>query len=814
MENAVSEFTVEALKDRIIETVKKEKGKEMKDASGREVYESLASIVNQAVNPEWLATSNRYKENKNKQVYYLSMEFLIGSLIESNLLNCGMLDLSNKALEELGFVPKEVYGYEHDAGLGNGGLGRLAACFLDSLASLNYAGHGYGIRYRYGLFEQRIIHGNQVELPDNWLRDPYPWETRKDEEAVRIHFGGDVRMIERQDGHLEVTYDHTDVVQAVPYDIPIVGYQNQVVNTLRLWSAEHVKRQNGNVIEADSEYYHDLDHEHSIEQISGYLYPDDSLYEGKELRLKQQYFLVSASLQNIVRHYKETNRQSLKKLAEKVVIQINDTHPSLAVPEMMRILMDEERFSWDDAWKVTTEVMAYTNHTTLSEAFETWPVSMMKSVLPRMYMIIDEINERFCRGVFYDHPELRDQIKTMAVIADDYVHMARLAIVGSFSVNGVAALHTEILKKEVMHDFYTMYPNRFNNKTNGITHRRWLLQSNPKLSSLITDVIGPEWVKRPKRLINLVKYSSDSAFLEKVDQVKLANKQALGKIIHERTGIIVDDQSLFDVQIKRLHEYKRQLLKVFHIMYLYHELKDNPNMEITPRTFIFGAKAAPSYHLAKEVIKLINKVASIVNNDQSIRGLLKVVFIENYNVSLAERIIPAADVSEQISTAGKEASGTGNMKMMMNGALTVGTLDGANVEIKKAVGDENIFIFGLTADEVLDYNKHGGYSAMDLYHTDDRISRILDQLYEGFGSDEIEFKDLYYNILYHNDPYFVLKDFEPYLDINEHVDQTYRDKSKWLNMSVTNIAYSGKFSSDRTIQEYATEIWRIKPTFK
>lgn len=814
MEIALSDHTVESFKKRITASLQEMTGKGIDEANSKEVYNALASIVNTEINADWKATNARYKSNQNKQVYYLSMEFLIGSLLESNLLNSGLLDLSNQALKELGLNPEQVYACEHDAGLGNGGLGRLAACFLDSLASLQFAGHGCGIRYRYGLFEQRIIHGHQVELPDNWLKDPYPWETRQDDEAVRVYFGGEVQLLSRADGHLDVKYEHTDEILAVPYDVPIVGYQNEVVNTLRLWSAEPVEYEKGCLEEEDDTYFHDLDHKHSIEQISGFLYPDDSLYEGKALRLKQQYFLVSASLQHIIRSFKETNQLSLKALAEKVVIQINDTHPSLAIPELMRILMDEERFSWDDAWEVTRHTMAYTNHTTLSEAFEKWPVSMMKELLPRMYMIIDEINERFCQGIWFDHPELRSHIPEMAVIADEQVHMAKLAIVGSFSINGVAALHTDILKKEVMHDFYTIYPERFNNKTNGITHRRWLLQSNPRLASLITEMIGPEWIRRPKQLIQLVKYSSDKAFLDQVDAVKLDNKRRLKEVIYQRTGIEVDEHSIFDVQIKRLHEYKRQLLKVFHIMYLYHELKDNPNMDITPRTFIFGAKAAPSYHLAKEVIKLINKVATIINHDPSIRGMLKVVFIENYNVSLAEKIIPAADVSEQISTAGKEASGTGNMKMMMNGALTVGTLDGANVEIKKAVGHDNIFIFGLTADDVLNYNKHGGYSAMDLYHADDRIRRILDQLNEGFGSDEIEFKDLYYNILYHNDPYFVLKDFEPYLDIHEHVVQAYRDRVRWLKMSVTNIAYSGKFSSDRTILEYAAEIWKIKQLSK
>ena len=560
-----------------------------------------------------------------------------------------------------------------------------------------------------------------------------------------------------------------------------------------------------------SHYYHDLDHKHSIEQISGYLYPDDSKYEGKELRLKQQYFLVSSSIQNIIKDFKKNHQKSLKYLPEKVVIQVNDTHPTLAIPELMRILMDEEHFSWDNAWEVTTKVIAYTNHTTLSEALETWPKGMMEHLLPRIYMIIDEINERFCKGLWFDHQELREKIPELAIIADEQIHMARLAIVGSFSVNGVAQIHTDILKKKEMKNFYELFPDRFNNKTNGITHRRWLLQANPKLSGLITESIGPQWIQRPKQLISLLKYSKDPSFLEKFHQVKHENKQILANLIHERTGILVDDQSIFDVQIKRLHEYKRQLLNIFHIIYLYNELKENPNLDMIPRTFIFGAKAAPSYHLAKEVIKLINKVASIVNHDAGIQGKLKVVFLENYNVSLAEKIIPAADVSEQISTASKEASGTGNMKMMMNGALTIGTLDGANVEIKEAVGNENIFIFGLTADEVLNYYQHGGYNAMDIYNTDDRISRILDQLNHGeFGSHEIEFKDIYYNILSQNDPYFVLKDFEPYLETQELVEQTYRDKLSWLHKSVTNVAHSGKFSSDRTIQDYATEIWKLK----
>ncbi|WP_068677418.1 glycogen/starch/alpha-glucan phosphorylase [Oceanobacillus sp. Castelsardo] len=806
----MSQLTTNDLKERLKKKLITEKGVEVSTASNKDVYYALSSIVNDEIMPNWFETTKRYQENNSKQVYYLSMEFLIGRLLESNLLNCGMLDIAKETLEDLGFNSEHVFAEERDAGLGNGGLGRLAACFLDSLASLHYPGHGFGIRYRYGLFEQRIIHGNQVELPDYWLKDSYPWETRKEEEAFVIQFHGKVHMFKRNDGSLEFKYENTDKVLAVPYDIPVVGYQNEVVNTLRLWSAEPVAYKESEQ-EENSEFYHDLDHQHSIEQISGFLYPDDSNYEGKELRLKQQYFLVSSSIQNIIRSFKKNYRLPISRLPEKVVIQINDTHPSLAVPELMRILMDEERLDWDTAWEITIHVLAYTNHTTLSEALETWPEEMIQDLLPRIYMIVDEINERFCQSIWFDHEELRDKIPDLAVIAHGRVHMARLAIVGSFSVNGVARIHTEILKKQEMKDFYTLFPNKFNNKTNGITHRRWLLQVNPKLSDVISEAIGTQWIKRPKQLISLLKYSNDKALLEKFDQVKHENKRILANYIHEQTGILVDDQSIFDVQIKRLHEYKRQLLNIFHVIYLYNELKANPNQDVTPRTFIFGAKAAPSYHLAKEIIKLINTVASIVNYDKDIKDKLKVIFLENYNVSLAEKIIPAADISEQISTASKEASGTGNMKMMMNGAITLGTMDGANIEIYDLVGDQNIFIFGLNSDEVLDYYQNGGYNARDIYNTDDRIKLILDQLNQGeFGIHNIEFKDIFYNILYHNDPYFVLKDFEPYLEAHELAERAYRNRTTWMNMSVTNIAYSGKFSSDQTIREYATDIWKIK----
>lgn len=787
------------------------RGKSIEEASTQDLYYVLSSIVRDEIGISWQKTHEKYNSQHPKQVYYISMEFLIGRLLESNLLNCGLLSPCQEALKELGFDPAEVFAEENDPGLGNGGLGRLAACFLDSISSLGYPGHGQGIRYRYGMFEQRIINGYQTELPDYWLKEEYPWEMRKEEEAVEIQYGGDIHVFQKNNGDLEFKYENTDMVLAVPYDIPIVGYQNEVVNTLRLWSAESIYTK-GELSENEStHYYKRLEDNRSIEQISGFLYPDDSSEEGKRLRVKQQYFLVRASLKSIIENYKSTVRRSLVHLPEKVVIQINDTHPSLTIPELMRILMDEEGFGWEEAWEITTKTIAYTNHTILSEALETWPQDMIKSLLPRLYMIIDEINERFCQWIWFDHPELRDKIPEMAVIADGQVHMARLSIVGSFSVNGVARLHTEILKKQEMKHFHELYPGKFNNKTNGITHRRWLIQANPQLSSLITETIGEKWIRDPNELTQMIRYANDRPLLERLDQIKQTNKQSLARFIHERTGIAVDEQSIFDVQIKRLHEYKRQLMNIFHVIHLYNQLKDNPDLDITPRTFIFGAKAAPSYYFAKEVIKLINTVASIVNYDPAIKGKLKVIFLENYNVSMAERIIPAADVSEQISTAGKEASGTGNMKMMMNGALTIGTLDGANIEIKNLVGDSNIFIFGLKAEEVQEYYQNNNYVARDIYHIDDRLSRILNQLNKGeFGPQDIAFKDIYYHILYNNDPYFILKDFDSYVSTQYEVDQAYRKKDSWLSKALINIAYSGKFSSDRTIQEYAEEIWKLQ----
>ncbi|WP_100398077.1 glycogen/starch/alpha-glucan phosphorylase [Bacillus sp. FJAT-44742] len=805
-------MTAESMKEAIVDRLETTLGIPFDQATERDIYVALSTLVKEQVSKNWTRTTQTYKKQQERQVYYFSMEFLLGRLIENNLLNLGLLDVCNEALQELDFVPEEIYSQEHDAGLGNGGLGRLAACFLDSLASLELPGHGCGIRYKYGLFRQRFVNGHQVELPDYWLKEDYAWETRRGEQAVEVRFGGTVEMNDN-DGKLTFRHKDYETVLAVPYDVPIVGYQNKTVNTLRLWSAES-SSDDFNFFGSDrADYYNYLEYKRSIEQISEFLYPDDSHFEGKVLRLKQQYFLVAAGLKSILRSYKKKLGLPLSSLPEKIKIQINDTHPSLVVPELMRILLDEEGLSWEEAWEITRKTVAYTNHTTLSEALETWPTEMVRDLLPRIFMIIDEINERFCKGLWFDHPELRDQIPELAIIAYDTIRMAHLAIVGSFSVNGVAKIHTDILKKKEMKMFYSLYPQKFNNKTNGITHRRWLLHANPELSAAISEAIGDKWIEHPKNLIGLLRYVDDKSFQEKIDSVKRYNKQQFAKIIRDQTGIIVDDHSIFDVHIKRLHGYKRQLLNIFHIIYLYNTLRENPSLDITPRTFIFGAKAAPGYHFAKQVIKLIISVADMINSDPLIKNKIKVVFMENYSVSLAEKIIPAADVSEQISTASKEASGTGNMKLMMNGALTLGTLDGANIEIKDMVGKENSFIFGLSADEVLHYYNHGGYVARDIYNTDDRIRTVMDQLVNGFfGSDEMEFKDIYYNILSNNDEYFVLKDFDSYEEAQELVDQTYRNRSKWMQMSITNIAHSGKFSSDRTISEYAAEIWGLRST--
>ncbi|HPX68440.1 MAG TPA: glycogen/starch/alpha-glucan phosphorylase [Bacillota bacterium] len=783
--------------------------KAFKEATNNERYSALGSLIRDYAAMDWVRTNEEYRRKNAKQVYYFSIEFLLGKLLGNNLVNMGLEKVCEEVLQELGCTLKEVKSAEPDAGLGNGGLGRLAACFLDSMASLGIPGHGCGIRYKYGLFQQKIVDGYQVELPENWLREGNVWEMRKAGKAVEVRFGGKVAP-EYKNNRLEFKHVDYETVLAVPYDTPIIGYNNGTVNTLRLWSAENPEKDFDLSSFSKGDYMKAVEHKYSVESISQVLYPDDSFAEGRKLRLKQQYFFVSAGLQSIVRSYKRTN-DNIYDFDEKVAIHINDTHPAIAIPELMRILMDEEGVDWDTAWKITTNTISYTNHTILSEALEKWQIDMFKPMLPRIYMIIEEINERFCGDLWNRYPGQWDKISRMAILADGNVKMAHLAIVGSHSVNGVAKIHTEILKKQELADFYHFYPYKFNNKTNGITHRRWLLKCNPELAQLLTDKIGGSWKKHPTDLIRFLKYRNDPEVQERVRQIKQNNKLELAKIIKDEYSIDIDVNSIFDIQIKRMHAYKRQLLNALHIMYLYNCLRENPRLDIIPRTFIFGAKAAPGYKLAKQEIKLINTIADKINNDQSIENKLKVVFMEDYKVSLAEKIIPAADISEQISTTTKEASGTGNMKLMMNGAITVATLDGANIEIRDEVGDENIIIFGMTEKEVLDYYRNGGYSAIEIYNSDPRIRTVADQLINGFFPvSSVEFLDIYNYLLLHNDEYFVLKDFNAYAEAHKRVDETYRNKSEWMKMSIANIAHSGIFSSDRTISEYASGIWEVK----
>jgi starch phosphorylase len=803
-------MTKEEFKKDFVEKLETKLGRSVEDATAGDCYYALGSLVREYAGRNWLRTTRGYRDNPVRQVYYFSMEFLLGRLMANNLHNLGIYGICREALAELGFDLDDVLEQEPDAGLGNGGLGRLAACFLDSLASLQYPGHGCGIRYKYGLFEQKIVDGYQVEMPDYWLKKEYVWEVRRADRAVEVRFGGEVEPRE-ENGRLVFEHRDYETVLAVPYDVPIIGYGNRTVNTLRLWSAEpapHNYRFHG-----ANDYYKILDYNRTLELISGFLYPDDSSEEGRLLRLKQQYFLVSAGLQSILNHYKKRKSSPLADLPKVVALHINDTHPTLIIPELMRILMDEEGLGWDEAWRITTQTVSYTNHTIMSEALEKWPVGMVKKTLPRIFMIIEEINERFCRELFERHRLDLDRIAQMAIVAWDEVRMAHLAIAGSCSVNGVAKLHTEILKKQVMKDFHDIYPWKFNNKTNGITHRRWLLNANPGLAALITESIGSRWIRHPKELLGIIKYAADPGFREKIREIKRNNKRALARLIRERKGIAVDEESIFDVQIKRIHAYKRQLLNAMHIIDLYLRLKENPGLDIVPRTFIIGGKAAPAYHFAKQVIKLVNTLADVINNDPAVRDKIKVVFMDNYSVTLAERIIPAADVSEQISTASKEASGTGNMKFMMNGALTIGTMDGANIEMAEAVGRENMFIFGLTSDQVIGYYTHGGYSCQDLYNGDPRIRRVVDQLLHlgDHSWEKSEFHDLYYSLFVSNDEFFVLKDFDAYVEAQELVDLTYRDQPQWLRKAIINIAHSGKFSTDRTIAEYATEIWKLRP---
>jgi starch phosphorylase len=786
------------------ERLKKTYYKDINESTIRERYNILGTLVREEIAKDWLNTEKLIEKTQEKKVYYFSMEFLMGRLITNNLMNMGIRDVCEAGFNEMGYDLNEVEDYECDPGLGNGGLGRLAACYLDSMASLGIMGYGECIRYRYGLFRQKIKDGYQEERPDNWLSDGYVWEIRRQEKSVDIPFFG---YVDWQNG--KFSYHPSEVIRAVPYDVPIVGDDNNMVNYLRLWNAEPATKYPEN--KSPFEY------ESSLQKISGFLYPDDTTNEGKQLRIKQQYFLSAAGVKSITGEHKE-KYGTLKNLADHVVFHINDTHPTLIIPELMRILLDEEGMEWEEAWQIVTKTVAYTNHTILAEALEKWPVEIMQPLLPRIYQLIEEINRRFCLDLLekygYGQEEL---IREMAIIGDGVVRMAHLCIVTSFSVNGVAKLHTDILKNIEMKKFYDLYPEKFNNVTNGITHRRWLLHSNRELTDLIASKIGVGFKKNPQELEKLMAYVDDKDFQKDFLEVKNLKKKALAERIYKEQNIVVDPNSMFDIQVKRLHEYKRQLMNALHIMSMYNTLKANPSFreQYVPHTFIFGAKAAGTYYFAKKVIKLINTIAEKVNNDPVTSPYLKVVFVENYNVSYAEMIMPAADISEQISTASKEASGTGNMKFMMNGAVTLGTLDGANVEINELVGEDNIFVFGLTSEEVNDLYKNGGYNAKELYENDSEIRILLDQLVNGFFDkvERYEFKEIFDNLVY-RDHYFVLKDYQAYKQAAFLANEAYKDKNRWARMALVNIAKSGVFSSDRSIQDYANDIWHVNSILK
>lgn len=788
--------------------------KTIDEASQLDKYQGVAYALKDFIIDEWIATHKEYEKKDAKTVYYLSMEFLMGRALGNIVINLSARQEIKEAIEELGLDLNLIEDQEPDAALGNGGLGRLAACFLDSLATLGYPAYGCGIRYKYGMFEQKIEDGYQVEVPDNWLKNGNPFEIRRDEYACEVKFGGYIRVERSADGRDNFIQEDYRSVKAIPYDMPIVGYGNNVVNTLRIWDAEpiqHFKLDSFN----KGDYQKATEQENLAKNIVEVLYPCDEHYAGKELRLKQQYFFVSASVQTVIKKYMD-NHDDIRKLYEKVVFQMNDTHPTIAVAELMRILMDEYYLTWDEAWNVTCKSCAYTNHTIMSEALEKWPIELFSRLLPRCYQIIEEINRRFVLDIQSKYPGNQEKIAKMAIIYDGQVKMANLAICAGFSVNGVARLHTEILKKQELKDFYEMMPEKFNNKTNGITQRRFLLHANPLLAEWVTGKIGDDWITNLAHIKNLEIYADDKKCQKEFMNIKYQNKVRLAKYIKENNGIDVDPRSIFDVQVKRLHEYKRQLLNILHVMYLYNEIKEHPDMEFYPRTFIFGAKAAAGYRLAKLTIKLINSVADVINNDRSINGKLKVVFIENYRVSNAEIIFAASDVSEQISTASKEASGTGNMKFMLNGALTLGTMDGANVEIVEEVGEENAFIFGLSSDEVINYENNGGYNPMDIFNSDMDIRKVLMQLINGFysSSNPELFRPIYDSLLNTNctsraDTYFILKDFKSYAAAQKRVEEAYRNESEWAKSAILNVSNVGKFSSDRTIEEYVKDIWKL-----
>ena len=807
-------FKKEAFKKSVKDNVKFLYRKTIEEATQEQIFQAVSYTVKDVIIDNWLETQKAYDEQDPKIVYYMSMEFLMGRALGNNLINLCAYGEVKEALVELGFDLNCIEDQEPDPALGNGGLGRLAACFLDSLATLNYAAYGCGIRYHYGMFKQQIKDGYQIEVPDNWLKNGYPFELRRPEYAKEVHFGGYVRAeYDAEKGATRFIHEGYQAVKAIPYDMPITGYDNDVVNTLRIWDAEPIVD-----FELDSfdkgDYKKAVEQENLARNIVEVLYPNDNHYAGKELRLKQQYFFVSASLQEAIAKYKKKH-DDIHKLYEKVTFQMNDTHPTVAVAELMRILMDEEGLGWDEAWEITTKSVAYTNHTIMSEALEKWPIELFSRLLPRVYQIIEEINRRFIAEIQAKYPGNYEKIKKMAIIYDGQVKMAHLAIAAGYSVNGVARLHTEILKNQELRDFYEMMPEKFNNKTNGITQRRFLLHANPLLADWITEHIGPDWITDLSQLKKLKVYADDEKALQEFMNIKFKNKERLAKYILEHNGVEVDPHSIFDVQVKRLHEYKRQLLNILHVIYLYNQIKMHPEMEFYPRTFIFGAKASAGYATAKKIIKLINSVADVVNNDASINGKIKVVFIENYRVSNAEIIFAAADVSEQISTASKEASGTGNMKFMLNGAPTLGTMDGANVEIVEEVGAENAFIFGLSSDEVINYENNGGYDPNVIYNTDEEIRQVLMQLINGtFSSDTELFRDLYDSLLTNKntdraDRYFILADFRSYADAQKRVEEAYKDEKGWAKKALLNTACSGKFTSDRTIQEYVDDIWHL-----
>lgn len=808
------QFKKEAFKESVKENVKFLYRKTLEEATQEQIFQAVSYTVKDVIIDDWLESQNAYREKDPKIVYYMSMEFLMGRALGNNLLNLTAYDEVKEALEELGLDLNVIEDQEPDPALGNGGLGRLAACFLDSLATLNYCAYGCGIRYRYGMFKQQIRDGFQYEVPDNWLKNGYPFELRRPEYAKEVHFGGYVRVeYDQATGTNKFIHEGYQAVKAVPFDMPILGYNNKVVNTLRIWDAEPI-------VDFGLDSFDKGDYKKAVEQenlarnIVEVLYPNDNHMAGKELRLKQQYFFVSASLQAAIEKYKK-DHDDIRKLYEKVVFQMNDTHPTVAVAELMRILMDEEGLGWDEAWEITTKCVAYTNHTIMSEALEKWPIELFSRLLPRVYQIIEEINRRFILDIQAKYPGNYEKIKKMAIIYDGQVKMAHLAIVAGFSVNGVARLHTEILKNQELRDFYEMMPEKFNNKTNGITQRRFLLHGNQLLANWVTDHIGPEWITDLSQISKLKLYVDDEKAQQEFMNIKYQNKVRLAKYILEHNGVEVDPRSIFDVQVNILHEYKRQLLNILHVIYLYDQIKLHPEMDFYPRTFIFGAKASAGYHTAKKIIKLINSVADVVNNDKSINNKLKVVFIENYRVSNAEMIFAAADVSEQISTASKEASGTGNMKFMLNGAPTLGTMDGANVEIVEEVGEENAFIFGLSSDEVINYENNGGYDPNVIYNTDGEIRQVLMELINGTFSHDTElFRDLYDSLLTTKntdraDRYFILADFRSYAAAQKRVEEVYRDEKRWARMAMMNTACSGKFTSDRTIQEYVDDIWHL-----